>query len=217
MNKEILVEIFKPNVIYEGILSCYDLNKKPHIASMGFSFDKDYNLLIRPFKDTLTYKYVSNNKVAVINVVRSPELFFIATYSEKIDESLLDLSSKFKLPKLKEANLYLEVSLQNVLENEIRPTFIMKIENIFARKVYEKPYTRAEFALIESLIHSTRIRVFKEQKLYDEVEKLLSFIEYYDKLIRRIAPNTEYEELINKINFVVEKIINEKNYDKDTS
>jgi len=59
-----------------------------------------------------------------------------------------------------------------------------------AKKSYIKPITRAEFAVLESLIHSTRVKVYKDLKIFDELENLLSLIEYYEKLIRRVAPNS---------------------------
>jgi hypothetical protein len=60
--KEFLKSLVERNVNYEGILSCYNLENKPHFASMGFMFNGDFDIIIRPFKNTESYKYVTTNK-----------------------------------------------------------------------------------------------------------------------------------------------------------
>lgn len=204
MDKNLIKKIFKPNIIYEGILTCFK-NKKIHIASMGFTFNENFDLIIKPFKETETYKIIKEKKKAIINVVNDARLFYTATYEKEINKNEAKLSRKLKLPRLKYSNLYIECKLKKIIENETRASFIMEPIYIYSRKTYVKPYTRAEFALIEALIHSTRIKVFLNFKMYDEVDKLISLIDHYSKLIQRIAPKSEYEKIMEKINRIVEK------------
>jgi len=43
-----------------------------------------------------------------------------------------------------------------------------------------------------------------EMKLYEEVDRLVSLIDHYDKLIRRIAPNSKYTRIMDEINKIVD-------------
>lgn len=210
--KEFLKNLVERNVNYEGILSCYNLENKPHFASMGFMFNGDFDIIIRPFKNTESYKYVTTNKKAVINVVNEAKIFYLVTYEKNLINDLVGISEKLKLPVLKNSYFYIECILKDILDDEIRPNLILEPVHFFAKKTFVKPYTRAEFAIIESLIHSTRIRVFKEERMYTELENLLSLIEHYSKLVNRIAPKSYYAEIMNKINRIVEE---ELRYEKD--
>jgi hypothetical protein len=210
--KEFLKNLVECYVNYEGILSCYNFENKPHFASMGFMFNENFDIIIRPFKNTESYKYVITNKKAVINVVNEAKIFYLVTYEKNLTNNLIGISEKLKLPILKNVFFYIECILKDILDDEIRPSLILEPVHFFAKKTFIKPYTRAEFALIESLIHSTRIRVFKEEKMYTELENLLSLIEHYNRLINRIAPKSHYVEIMNKINKIIEEELrHEKN------
>jgi len=201
--KDKLRFIFEPNIIYEGILTTLNEEGKPHMASMGFSFNNEYDMIIRPFKDTRSYSYLKERKLAVMNIANDIEMFFKATYGKSSDDEFLP-SSKLKIPRLKNVNLYIEGKVKEIKEDEVRANFIMEPVYVYTKKTYERPFTRVEFAVIESLIHSTRVKVFMEMKLYDEVERLVSLIDYYDKLVRRIAPNSKYVKIMDEINKIVE-------------
>lgn len=207
--RETLKSIFEMNVIYEGILTLYDLDKKPHMASMGYSFDEEFNLILRPFKDTKSYSYLKKEGKAVINVVNDVELFFNATYGEDKSD-LFKKSYKLKIPRLKDAKLYIEGKVIEIKEDEARATFKLEPVYLYAKKTFERPFTRAEYAVIEALIHSTRIRVFSSLKLFEEVERLISMIDYYDKLIGRIAPGSKYQRIMEEINKIVEETLKNK-------
>ncbi len=184
---------------------------------MGFSFDDKYKLIIRPFKDTRTYEYVSKTRRSVINVVNDVKLFYDVSFGN-IKDDFFNVSRIFKIPKLKNANFYIECEIEEIEEDDVRAKFTMKTLNVVAKKSYIKPITRAEFAVLESLIHSTRVKVYKDLKIFDELENLLSLIEYYEKLIRRVAPNSMYEIMINRINQrVQEELKHENDKNKNTS
>jgi len=202
--KDKLKVIFQPNIIYEGIITFEKEDGSPHMASMGFSFNDEFEMVIRPFKDTQSYKYIKMKKKAVMNVVNDVELFFKATYGEFSLEEFQP-SYKLKVPRLKSSNLYIEVQLKDIKEDGVRANFILEPVYVYAKKVYERPFTRVEFAVIETLIHSTRVKVFLNMKLYDELERMISLIDHYEKLVRRIAPNTKYQEIMDKISKIVEE------------
>ncbi|HLI46275.1 MAG TPA: DUF447 domain-containing protein [Geobacterales bacterium] len=201
--KKMLKLIFEPNIIYEGILTTENNEGNPHMASMGFSFNDEYDIVVRPFKDTRSYNYLKNKGMGVINIVNDIELFFKATYGTASKSDFFP-SYKLKIPRLKESNFYIEGRVKKIDENEVRASFILEPVYVYAKKTYERPFTRVEFAVIEALIHSTRIKVFMEMKLYEEVDRLVSLIDHYDKLIRRIAPNSKYTRIMDEINKIVD-------------
>jgi Uncharacterized conserved protein len=213
-SKEFIKGLVEPYVNYEGILSCYNLEKKPHFANMGFIFNENFDIIIRPFKSTESYKLVTLSKKAVINIINDAKIFYLVTYEKDSINELIGISEKLKLPCFKNAYFYIECELKEILDDEIRPSLILEPVHHFAKKTFIKPYTRAEFALIESLIHSTRVRIFKEEKMYTELENLISLIDHYTRLVNRIAPKSSYMEIMKKINKIVE---GELKYEKNTN
>jgi hypothetical protein len=215
-SEELIKRIFIPNVIYEGILTCYSIEKSPHAANMGFSFNDKFKLIIKPFKNTRTYEYVSKMKQAVINIFNDVKYFYEVNFG-KINEKSFNLSRMLKIPKLKDSIFYLECQLEEIEEDQIRPKLVMNVVNFVSKKTHLKPITRAEFAVLEALIHSTRVRVFKELNMQEELENLLSLVDYYERLIKRVAPNTLYDNMMFEIDLKIQDELRyEKGKDKNT-
>ena len=68
-----------------------------------------------------------------------------------------------------------------------------------ASKLKPRVYCRAVFALIESVIHATRIEALISEGEREEAEKLIGLIRHYADLVKRVAPESIYLTMINDI------------------
>jgi hypothetical protein len=57
---------------------------------------------------------------------------------------------------------------------------------------HPKAYSRAAFALIESVIHATRVKEYLASGRVGDAEQLLSLIDHYRTLVERVAPGSRY-------------------------
>lgn len=53
--------------------------------------------------------------------------------------------------------------------------------------------------MIEAIIHATRIRMFLSQGREGEARRLMNLVEYYQRLIARVAPDSEYSRIIEDV------------------
>lgn len=192
-----------PYVVYECILTT-KADEETNAAPMGVIFEKNA-LLLKPFKNTKSYRLLTRVPYGVINFTDDVEIFYITTFGEETDFNKLFTSSvSVPAPSLKNAYAKLEFvvgSLKN--ECEDRAVFRCKVLKALWRKREARPYTRAEHAVIESLIHATRVKFFLEHNMTQEAMRLVSLIKHYDAIISRIAPNTIYSSIMDKLKALI--------------
>jgi hypothetical protein len=109
-------------------------------------------------------------------------------------------------PKLRIANATIEVAIDEIVPVADEKTkFICNVKNVETAKGYPQAYSRAFGLTLEAVIHATRVKVFsKDPNKQKHVNKLLALIENSDALVKRIAPNSAYSEvmddLMNRVN-----------------
>lgn len=198
---------FLDNVIVEAIISTYNLNGEPNAAPMGIIMNKEGQLLIRPFINTRTYQNIVRNGCAVINITSKAELYYQTTFKdEKIPLKWFESAKLVNAPYLKHVDAHLETSVINIQQyGKDRAEILLKVEMIDLKdECIPQVYCRANFIVIESIIHATRIQAFLSQKRFTELERLMEMIQYYNGIVQRIAPNSIYStimlNLIEKVN-----------------
>ena len=53
--------------------------------------------------------------------------------------------------------------------------------------------------MIEAIIHATRIKMFLTQGREGEARRLMDMVEHYQRLISRVAPDSEYSRIMEDI------------------
>lgn len=198
---------FLENVIVEAIISTYNPNNEPNAAPMGIIMNEKKQLLIRPFINTRTYQNIVRNGCAVINITSKAELYYQTTFKDgKIPLEWFESAKLVNAPRLKKADAYLETSVINIQQYEKdRVEILLKIEMIDLKDKYiPQVYCRANFMVIESIIHATRIQAFLSQGRFTDLDELMRMIQHYNNIIQRIAPNSIYStimlNLIERVN-----------------
>lgn len=192
-----------PNVVYECILTTKAYNET-NAAPMGVIFD-DNAALLRPFKNTKSYRLLIRAPYGVINFTDDVEIFYITAFDAETDfNKLFTPSTSVPVPSLIGAYARLEFVVEDLVsEDENRVVFRCKVLKALWKRREAKPYTRAEHAIIESLIHTTRIKFFLERGMTREAIQLALLIKHYDALISRIAPNTIYSSIMIKLKALI--------------
>jgi hypothetical protein len=194
---------FSKGIITETIVSTYNVEGQPNAAPMGVTMENSQRIAIRPYTSALTYKNLQLKRCAVINVTANPELYYRTAFKEtnpkgRIPQEWFEKAETVDAPKLRMADAHIEVSVADITAFDAeRAVATCQVRLIKAPKVLPKVYCRASSAIIEAVIHATRVQVLvndrNEQK---HVRRLLEMIKNCNEVVNRVAPNSRYSEIM---------------------
>ena len=103
-------------------------------------------------------------------------------------------------------NLSIEVKvLEDVRKDDIRAEFKCEPLNYIYNMDYQKefePINRATGCVLESIIHSTRISLYRRlntPELISKIDGLISLLKHYRRIIKKVYPNSVYSWIIDDI------------------
>lgn len=195
---------FTAGTISEVILSTYNENKQPNAAPMGTTTQNGNTLIIKPFMTSQTYRNLQSQKCGVINLTCDVELFYRTAFKETTPQGELPAewfraAQTVNAPRLVQADATVEVAVQKIepLDSQ-RAQATCKATFIDAPKVFPQAYCRAQFAVIEAIVHATRVKAFLNgtpaQK--EHAAKLLQKIEMCQDVVEHTAPKSRYAEVM---------------------
>jgi hypothetical protein len=201
MNKDLP---FQTGIIYEAIITTYNQQNQPNAAPMGFTIDKEKQVIIRSYKEADTYKNLLEQKECIINITSDPDLFVKSTlFQDLLIDEFYTKSTMIAAPILKACKgNHLALKVVKITKEEERGIFYCEIIDANLSKEQVQPHTRAFSSLIEILIHSTRVIHFSGSKgLNDsEVKHLRELIEHHSQIISRVTQkNSQYQKYVEKI------------------
>ncbi|MDJ0270358.1 MAG: DUF447 family protein [Aigarchaeota archaeon] len=200
----------KPMIIYESIISTLKPDKTPHAAPIGFTLLDDQTIRLRPYKKTITYKNLKRNMQGVINIVSDAYLFFETTFPKHASEKSYSFEPAVKIltPRLAGADAYIEFEVSSIKEiNELCEVYCLPVNTVVGC-LRPRAITRAETALLEATIHTTRIKVFVKMGDIQKAKELLQRILYYKALVDRVAPESRYASALDKLVKYSEELLN---------
>lgn len=197
---------FSKSIITETIVSTYNFEGQPNAAPMGVTMKNAQHIAIRLYTSALTYKNLQLKRCAVINVTANPELYYRTAFKEanpkgRIPQEWFEKAETVDAPKLRMADAHIEVSVVDISAfNAERATATCQVKLIQAPKALPKVYCRASSAIIEAVIHATRVQVLlndrNEQK---HVRRLLEMIKNCNDIVNHVAPNSHYSEIMTDL------------------
>ncbi|MCP8322153.1 MAG: DUF447 family protein [archaeon] len=197
---------FIKNCVFEVIVSTYGINHVPNAAPMGIMTDDMQRFIMKPYTTSQTYRNIFLQKCAVINIISNSIIYYKTAFKDanpdkRVPIDWFEKADLVDAPKLKNADTCIEVKAINI-ENKKRDRAkvlceVVDISHII--NIVPKAYCRANFALIESIIHATRINVFLSKDEKEKVEGLIKLIKYYDTLVERVAPSSVYSDIMKEI------------------
>lgn len=198
---------FIKGIIGETIVSTFDLNGQPNAAPMGILIENDVQLKIKPYRTSLTCKNLQTKRCAVVNLTSNPRLFYLTAFKdlrldEKLPDGMFEKAEKVDAPRLEAADSTIEVSVAKTDSfSSERTEFLCNVQLVKSSKTLPKVYCRAQFATIEAIIHSTRIKSFIKgnQEQQKQAIQLSELVNICNHVVNRTAPNSIYSEIMTEL------------------
>ena len=198
---------FLKNVITEVIVTTYNMDGQPNAAPMGVIMDDARNIVIRPYTSTQTSKNLQSKKCAVVNITSNPELFYRTAFKEanpegRMPQDWFQRAETVDSPRMRVADAFIEVTVKDIDDfGTGRINVSCQVKLIKASKMLPKVYCRALHAVIESIVHATRVKVLiADEHERENIQGLLKKIDECSCLVERVAPNSLYSEIMNDLN-----------------
>jgi len=175
------------------------INNKINATPIGVKLINDNLMQATIFKDSLTYLGLMNNKECTINITSDARVFYKLVMNEELKTDELMLSENINTPALKFADAVIETKVINVIDKIDRAIFYFLPVNIKILKSIPKVFNRAHPAIIEALVHYTRIKPYSDMKLFNEVDKLIERIKMCIDTVQHSTKNAELLTIASNI------------------
>ena len=160
-------------MIHEVIVTTQYEDGNTHIAPMGIRHENQH-YIISPFKPSATLDNIQREKHAVINHVNDVRVFAGCLTGRK-NWPLIDCD-KIIGKRLECALSHLELQLDYIQEDELRPSFYMQLIHSHNHKPFTG-FNRAQSAVLELAILVSRLDMLPEEKIRNELQYLTIAIE----------------------------------------
>ena len=197
---------FIRNGIVEVIVSTFDEAHRPHAAPMGASTEDMRSIILKPFKSSQTYGNLLKWRSGVANITSDPLLFYRTVFKDanpggELPKEWFAQAPAVDAPRMTNTDVCIELLVTDVEESEDRAQMLCRVEStlMLNRSYLPHVYNRAAPAVIESLIHATRIESHLNAGRPDKAEELIILVEHYRHLVDRIAPDSTYSEMMDDI------------------
>ena len=196
---------FSKGVIVEAVVSTYNVNGQPNAAPMGVVMDRPQRVVMRIYTSSLTYKNLQSKGCAVVDVTSDPQVFYRTAFKEANPEGRLpwewfERAEAVNAPRLRMADAHVEVAVGDVLPLDFeRAEVKCEVKLVQASKVLPRVYCRASSAVIEAVIHATRVEAFikdGDRERREQALKLLVKIGECRDVVNRVASNSRYSEVM---------------------
>ncbi len=208
-NKLLSLGFLKGGIV-EAIISTYDLEDVPDAAPMGVTLLDSGRVMLRPYTSTVTFTNLEARRCAVINISSDPLKFLRTALKEANPGGVLprewfDDAKVVEAPRLKGSDAFVEVSLlQITTEHGKRANVTCNVELVEALAAPAKAYCRASSALIEAVIHATRVKEFTRLSQHDAARDHRELMSGYLRIVQRVAPESAYSAAAAELRSLVE-------------
>ncbi len=154
--------------ILESIVTTRGEDDTPHIAPMGVHREERH-LLLKPFRPSRTLENLQHHGVAVVNRPDDVRVF-AGCLTDRKDWPVTS-ADVIECPRLTSCLSHAEVEVVGFEDDDLRPTFRCKIVHEVAHAPFQG-YNRAQAAVIELAILTSRLDRLPEDKLRREIDYL---------------------------------------------
>ncbi len=187
----------KPGLHIEAIVTTKDYNGGYRSRPFGIRF-KNYNTLeLKVYKPSRTLDNIIKYPFLSINLTDDVEVFYKALFNELKREDYDFTCYAIGIPSLRDIDAFIEAKVLNYIDYDEYVLFILDVIGLLIRNVRVGFYTRCKHAVLESLIHLTRMPIYADDPT--KLNKLLDLIKHYSDIVNRICPNEPYKRIMNNI------------------
>jgi len=155
-------------MIQEIIVTTQNEDATTHIAPMGIR-EENGLIIIAPFKPSATLENIQRNKSAVVNRIDDVRIF-AGCLTDRKDWPLVS-TNKVLGKRLQAALSHLELELDYVEDDDVRPRFYLKPVIEVTHSAF-KGFNRAQSAVLETAILVSRLNMLSKEKVEQELEYL---------------------------------------------
>jgi hypothetical protein len=190
---------FCQDVVFESIICTFNPNGHPNVAPMGVNVDGEQKVVLTIYNSAKTLGNLQHTRAATLNLTDNIDVYYMSAL--KNGELLADLFEKSSLvnaPKLKTCDATIALSVESFNSIDMLKTKVTcNVEHIEALKKYPQIYCRAKAAVLEAIIHTTRVKALVNVETEQGyVAKLYSLIQNCNDIVNRSAPNSHYAKLM---------------------
>jgi hypothetical protein len=198
---------FSQNTICETILCTYNLDGTPNAAAMGVTMQNSQQVILKIYNSAHSLKNLQARRSATLNLTGNIDVFYISALKDaSLPTDWFEKSVSVDAPKLKLADATIAVAIDDFAPvDALRTKVTATVKQINASPVLPTVYCRAMPAVLEAVIHATRIKTLtgtKQEEPY--VAKLLNLIQNCNDVVNRSAPNSHYAELMTDLQRKIE-------------
>lgn len=154
--------------IIESIITTLNSDGSPHIAPMGI-WRQDGFVVLAPFKPSTTLDNIQNRQCAVVNYTDDVRIF-AGCLSGRYDWPI-EAASQVDGIRLRDAATHVELKLDHIEEDELRPRFLCNIVHEQSHRPFAG-FNRAQAAVLELAILVSRLHMLPAEKVTGEIEYL---------------------------------------------
>ncbi len=155
-------------MIYEVIVTTLSEDGSAHIAPMGIHIEDEF-LIIAPFKPSTTLNNLQRVQHAAINMTDNVQIFAGCLTGHK--DWPLTPTTEFQGIRLQQALAHIEVVVDHLEDDELRPRFYCKKLAEFTHASF-RGFNRAQAAVLEAAILVSRLDRLPAEKISQEIEYL---------------------------------------------
>lgn len=155
-------------MIFETVIISSNDKNAPHVTPFGIRYEGE-QIIISPFKPSKTLDNIITTKVATMNVTDDVRVFAGALTNRQ--PWLLEPTEHVKGFRLKDCLMHIELSLNEVREDEVRPQLVMTQ----VKKQHHRDFNgfnRAQAAVIELAVLTSRLHMLAPEKIQSELKYL---------------------------------------------
>lgn len=193
---------FSKNMIYETIVCTYNQDGTPNAAPIGAVMQTPNQISLTIYNSASTLKNLQTQKTATLNLTDNIDFFFqTALKDTPLPIEWFEKSTTVNAPQLKLANATIALNIHTFVDVDNQKTQVTgDVLQVRALKIYPQSYCRAKSAVLEAIIHATRIKALSNnEKEQAHVAKLTLLIQNCVEVVNRSAPNSHYTKLMSDL------------------
>ena len=187
--KNEILALMNETWIYEAIVTTRDSDGEMRAAPMGVSTPDFEHIILEVYKTSKTSKNIINEKKFIINFVVYVELFWKTVIHENLEFD--------NLGHLKDSDAWIEAEVEKVEEAGEKIKVYSKISDYRIINLNFVLINRAKYLALESIINFTKPDLLKSK---NEIKENL-------RAIKKVAPDSKYEKIVEEILKKIEKHI----------
>jgi hypothetical protein len=190
---------FCQDVIFETIICTFNPKGQPNVAPMGVIIEGEQKVALTIYNTSNTLKNLQNTRAATLNLTDDIDIYYMsALKNDELPTDLFEKSSVVNAPKLKTYDASIALSIEKIESVDmLRTKVTCNVEHVEVLKKYPQAYCRAMSAVMEAIIHATRIKTLVNVEAEQvHVAKLYGVIQNCIDVVNRSAPNSRYAELM---------------------